>query len=90
MAPSVAGVPVDATAVTMNVTVTGAKSQGYVTVFPSGSARPVVSNVNFVAGATVANGTTVKVGSGGRVTLYASAGCPDVLVDVSGYISSGA
>jgi hypothetical protein len=47
-------------AVVLNVTVTGGTQPGYVTAWPSGATRPVVSNLNFVAGQTVANRAVVK------------------------------
>src|SRR6185295_18541998 len=48
------GVSGDAAAVVLNVTVTDAQAAGFVTVFPCGSARPLASNLNYVAGSTVA------------------------------------
>jgi hypothetical protein len=66
------GVPLDATAVVLNVTVDGADGTGFVTVFPCGGALPLASNVNYVAGMTVANAVTVAVGDLGRVCVYTS------------------
>ena len=67
------GVPSDATAVVLNVTVDGAEGTGFVTVFPCGGALPLASNVNYVANQTVANAVTVAVGVVGRVCVYTSA-----------------
>jgi len=80
------GVPSDAKAVTLNVTSTGSLGAGFVTVFPCGSSRPNTSNLNFAAGATVANAVTTSVGDGGAVCIYNSAPT-HVIVDVSGYFS---
>ena len=45
----VGGVPeTGVTAVVMNVTVTGPTSSGFITAWPSGEAKPFVSNLNFV------------------------------------------
>ncbi len=71
----------------LNVTVTNPVGPGFVTVYPAGVTMPNASNVNFVAGQTVPNAVTVKVGPDGIITLLASAGCPDVIVDVVGYYS---
>ena len=49
------GVPADADAVALNVTVTEPDTAGYVTVWPCGFARPNASNLNYAAGQTVAN-----------------------------------
>jgi hypothetical protein len=83
------GVPVDASSVNLNVTVTEAQGDGFLTVYPCGVARPVASNLNFVAGSTIANMVTVKVGASGQVCIYAHA-TTHVLVDVGGYFPSGA
>lgn len=83
------GLPADATAVALNVTVTGARAPGYLTVYPNGAARPNASNLNFTAHQTVPNQVTAKVGKDGRIQLYASGGCPNVIVDITGYYSAG-
>jgi sugar lactone lactonase YvrE len=69
---------------TVNVTVTGAVGDGFVTVFPSGGSRPGTSNVNFATGQTVANGAVVKVGALGKVSIFSNNGCPHVVVDAAG------
>lgn len=80
-----AGVPASGVAaVALNVTVTGPAGSGYLTAFPSGTVRPVASNLNFVSGVTAANQVLVKVGAGGRITLYSSQRT-HVVVDLAGY-----
>jgi len=87
----VGGVPEgDVTAVVLNVTATNASGDGYITAWPSGEARPLVSNVNFLPLQTVPNLVTVKVGANGRVNLYNSAGLTDLIADVSGYYTTSA
>lgn len=83
------GVPAHATAVALNVTVTGSATDGYLTVYPAGAARPTASNLNFVRGQTVANSVVAKVGTGGRISIYGSAQRSHVLVDVAGYFTAG-
>ncbi len=85
------GVPASGVgAVVVNVTVATPAHGGYVTVFPFGAARPTTSNLNFVAGRTVANLVVVQLGTGGKVSLYnASSGATRVVADVSGYYESG-
>src|SRR4051794_36970137 len=56
------GVPVDAVAVVLNVTVAGALGAGFLTVWPCGSTMPLASNLNFVAGQVVPNAVLSKVG----------------------------
>ncbi|HEY6596313.1 MAG TPA: Ig-like domain-containing protein [Asanoa sp.] len=81
------GVPVSGVgAAVLNVTVTQAAAAGYLTVYPAGSSRPTVSNLNFVAGQTISNLTAVKTGTGGAVTLYnGSSGTVHLIADIAGY-----
>ena len=86
----VGGVPaVGVGSVVLNVTAASPSGAGFLTVFPSGEARPDASNVNFAAGVTVANVVVAKVGADGRVGVYNDAGCTDVVVDVAGWFASG-
>ena len=72
-------------AVVLNMTVTGPTSAGYLTVYPSGIARPTASNLNFPAGWTGANSVTVPVGANGQVDIYNAAGNVHVIADLLGY-----
>jgi subtilisin family serine protease len=78
------GVVGDASAVVLTVTVTEPGAAGFVTVFPCGAARPLASNVNFVAGSTVANSVVSGVGSNGRVCVFTLVAA-HLVVDVNGY-----
>lgn len=83
-----AGIPSSGVkAVVMNVTATGGTANSFLTVWPSGVARPVSSNVNFGIGETIPNQVTVKVGDDGRVQLYNALGNVNVIFDVAGYFS---
>jgi hypothetical protein len=70
-------------AVTVNLTATGAGQPGFLTAFPCGGTPPVVSNVNHGVGAAAANLVTVKVGADGAFCVY-SLQKVDVLVDLLG------
>ncbi len=78
------GVPTDAKAVSLNVTVTEPRGPGFLGVYPCGTAWPGTSNVNYTAGQTVADNVTVGVGTGGKVCVYTST-TAHVVVDYSGY-----
>ena len=77
-------------ALSLNVTVTEGENPsvggGYVTVFPCGT-RPEASNLNFVAGQTVANAVLAPVSSTGTICFYVY-GTAHLLVDVSGYLTT--
>ncbi|GAA5189556.1 hypothetical protein GCM10023322_42650 [Rugosimonospora acidiphila] len=80
------GVPANGvSAVVLNVTVTSGTVASFLTVWPEGSARPGVSNIDFPAGWTGANNTTVAIGSGGKVDIYNLTGRVTVIADVIGY-----
>jgi Fibronectin type III domain len=77
-------------AVALNVTVTKTVvAPSSLTVYPTGSTRPIASNLNFVPGQTVANGVIVKLGTGGYINFYDAAGHTDIVADVSGWFSDG-
>jgi len=71
--------------VALNVTVVGSTASNYLTVYPFGAAQPTASNLNFVAGQTIPNMVIVKLGTGGKITLYNRDGFTPVLVDVVGW-----
>jgi hypothetical protein len=78
-------VPMNAGAVVMNVTVDQPTADGFVTVYPTGQPTPLASNLNFVAGQTIANLVTAKIGEGGSVNIFNLAGQTNVLFDVVGW-----
>ena len=82
----VSGAPAagEITAVVLNVTVTEPEANGYVSVYPDGTAVPKSSNLNYRTGENVPNSTTVMVGLDGKVDLYTSA-TTHLLADVEGY-----
>jgi lysophospholipase L1-like esterase len=85
----VAGVPSSGvTGVSLNVTVVDPVAAGYLTVYPCGSAAPEASNLNFVAGQTVANAVVAPVDATGEVCVRSSVAA-HVLVDLSGWFTSG-
>ncbi len=79
------GVPADATAVVVNVTAVGSTTGGYLTVFPTGMSRPVVSDLNFGPGDTVANMVVATLGPGGSFGVYNARGSTNVVIDLVGW-----
>ncbi|WP_329495692.1 right-handed parallel beta-helix repeat-containing protein [Kitasatospora herbaricolor] len=83
-----AGIPADATAVTLNVTVTDPKQDGHLTVYPYGDVLRTSSNLNWTAGTTIPNLVTVPV-KDGRISLHNhSPGTAHVIADLAGYYSA--
>jgi YVTN family beta-propeller protein len=80
----VGGVPTDAVAVAVNITMVNSRSAGYVTASPSGRPRPAVSNVNAEqVGQTVATAAVVGIGAAGSIDVFSSVET-DLIVDLSG------
>src|SRR6266849_3898128 len=84
---AIAGVPANATAVVMNVTVVNTTAASFLTVYPTGGSVPFASNLNWVAGYVVPNLVTVQPGTGGSVTFFNKFGNTDVIADISGYFA---
>ncbi len=82
------GVPATATAAALNVTAVAPTAAGYLTVYPSLEAKPLASNLNFVAGQVVANSVIAKLGTNGAVSIFNPFGNTDVVVDLNGYFDS--
>jgi len=82
-------IPANAVAAAINVTAVTPAGSGYVTVWPCGVSRPVVSTLNFNAGDIRANGAIAPLGAGGTLCFYAHAST-DLVVDVVGWFTAGA
>ena len=83
------GIPADAGAVSLNITVVDPADPGYLTVYPCGEAVPNASNLNYVRGQIVPNAVLTGVGTEGTVCVYSQV-ATDVVVDVNGYLPAGA
>jgi hypothetical protein len=62
---------------------------GYLTLWPQGLGRPVVSTLNNLTGTVVANAAIVPAGSGGGISAY-PASDTDLVVDINGYFAAPA
>lgn len=83
------GVPASGvTAVTLNVTATDTKGNGYVSVSPDGVTPSSASSLNVTTGGTIANLVTVPVGSDGKVDLYVHNTSVDLIADLQGYYTA--
>ncbi len=79
------GVPADAVAISINVTVIPG-SNGYLVAYPGTGAPPLASLMNFTTGRLLANnGILALLGGEASFEVNQPSGTTDVLVDVSGY-----
>jgi len=81
-----AGVPADASAVVLNVTVTEAAGSGYATVYPCGGDPPTASNLNYGTGTTIANAAITKLSGDGAVCIFTQQ-ATHLLADVTAYFA---
>ena len=83
-------VPVDASAVALNITVTEGQKNGqygFVTAFPCTAATdtpPNASSLNFESKVDIANAMNVTTSANGSICLYVY-GTADLIVDIAGY-----
>jgi uncharacterized repeat protein (TIGR01451 family) len=81
------GVPANATAYSLNVTVVPRKPVlDYLTTWPTGQPMPNASTLNSWTGTAVANAALVPAGTNGDISIYASDDT-EVLFDINGYFA---
>jgi len=82
------GLPTSAVAYSFNFTVVPKTSGGvaYLTVWPQGQTRPVVSTLNDLTDTIVANAAIVPAGTQGGVATYAT-NDTDLVIDTNGYFA---
>jgi hypothetical protein len=82
------GIPSSARSVSVNVTITGPTSGGFLTIYPAGAPIPPTSTINFAAGQTRANNAVLSLGPAGDITAASgqSSGTVHFILDVTGYL----
>jgi len=84
---STCGVPSTVQAYSLNITAVPHSSLGFLTVWPTGQAQPVVSTLNSSTGTATANAAIVPTGIGGDISIFVS-DTADVILDVNGYFAA--
>jgi uncharacterized repeat protein (TIGR03803 family) len=81
-------VPASALAYSLNVTVVPYDGEplGYLTVWPQGSPKPVVSTMNSLDGRIKANAALVTAGAGSAISVFAS-NTTNLIIDIDGYFT---
>jgi hypothetical protein len=81
-------VPSTAVAYSLNFTAIPSNGTlGYLTVYPTGVAQPVVSTLNAPTGTIVANAGIIPAGTSGSIDVFAT-DATDVVVDINGYFAA--
>ncbi len=83
---STCGVPSNAQAYSLNITVVPQGALSYLTLFPTGQTQPVVSTLNSGQGLILANAAIVPAGTSGAVSVYVT-DKTDVIIDINGYFA---
>jgi hypothetical protein len=78
------GLPAEASAYSLNVTVAPKTKLQYLSLWASGQAQPFVSTLNSLDGRIVANAAIVAAGTDGAISVYVT-DATDVIIDVNGY-----
>jgi chitinase len=89
-AAGLCGIPTDAIAIAINVTVVGETEAGNLRLYPAGAPAPVASTINFAVSHVRANNAIIPLGVDGRIAVQCdmppgSTGTTHFLFDVSGY-----
>jgi len=80
------GIPATAAAYSLNVTVVPDGMLQYLTAWPAGADKPLVSTLNSWDGAVVANAAIVPAGTGGAINVFV-ANRTQVILDINGYFA---
>ncbi len=83
---SACGIPANAQAYSLNVTVVPRGRLSYLTLWPTDQPRPLVSTLNSFEGTIVANAALVPAGTAGAVSVYVT-DATDVILDINGYFA---
>ena len=62
-------------------------ADGFLTAWPTGTAQPLFSQVNLIAGEVVANAAIVPAGSNGAINVLVNIGPTHVYIDINGYFA---
>jgi hypothetical protein len=81
------GIPSSALSVSVNVTIAGPTSGGFLTIYPAGFPVPTTSTINYRAGQTRANNAVLTLGPAGDITAASGqpSGTVHFILDVTGY-----
>jgi hypothetical protein len=78
------GIPSNAKAYSLNVTVVPQGFLDFLTLWPTGATRPLISTLNAYDGQVTANGAIVPAGSGAAIDAFATHNT-DLILDINGY-----
>jgi hypothetical protein len=81
------GIPAGVKAYSLSIGAILSPADGFLTAWPAGSALPVVSQLNMIAGKVVANAAIVPAGSNGAINVLVNVGPTNIYIDINGYFT---
>jgi hypothetical protein len=81
------GIPPGVDAYSLSIGAILPPTDGYLTAWATGTPRPAVSQVNYLAGEVIANAAIVPAGTSGSIDVFVSSGPTNVYVDINGYFT---
>ncbi len=78
------GIPSNAQAYSLNITVAPNGALSYLSVWPAGQPQPLVSTLNSFDGRVLANAAIVPAGTSGAITVFVT-DSTHVIIDINGY-----
>ena len=82
------GIPADAVAYSLNVTVVPQSTLSYLTIWPTGEGQPTVSTLNSLDGRIKANAVIIPAGTpSGSVSVFVT-NTTNVVLDINGYFTT--
>src|ERR1700686_1976643 len=83
------GIPSNASAYSLNISVTGTAAQGYLTAWPTGSTQPNAATMTwFAASQTLTTAAIVPAGTSSSISIFAGAST-HIILDINGYFVEG-
>ncbi|MBI4905352.1 MAG: carboxypeptidase regulatory-like domain-containing protein [Acidobacteria bacterium] len=82
----VCGIPANAQAFSLNVTVAPSEPLAYLNLWPAGQSQPLTSTLSSPRARVLANAAIVKAGAGGAVSVFVT-NTTHVILDVNGYFA---
>src|SRR6202140_2575989 len=83
------GIPSNASAYSLNFSVTGTAAQGYLTAWPTGSTQPNAATMTwFAASQTLTTAAIVPAGTTSSISIFAGAST-HIILDINGYFVEG-
>jgi hypothetical protein len=73
----------------MNVAADGEEADGFLSGFPTGSRRPLISNLNFPPVTPISNAAMSRLAVSGALDVYVNR-ASHVIIDVNGYFTGPA